>query len=420
VLASLAVLPGSHAGCRADPLTEQAMARFRDADYPGAIQSLQEALILNPDDANIYCQLGRAMHYLCYDSVPLTGFDQRKSDEILRYLRKAVEIDPRHGDACYFIGAEYGARARAEMQSGRRDGIAEQFRLGYQAGGYPDWLIESGRNTLRSCDPGAILFVGGDADANAVQYLQYVEGFRNDVTVVPAGLLDCPWFIFMLKDGGGGVVAVAPISWSDQQISAMRPFKWKTNRVRCSVSDAVKRKYGMRDETVAWDLNPDLGRGEQLGLVSAGRAALMDILLTNRWERPVYFSLACPDDVWSDLQMQVQLCGFVHELLPFEPDSRVNADAGKTCLLDPDAFKQVTAYRDHVMPRAAVVFRNYRTSFLQLVYYYARIGDPGSAAECLDAMDELIPRAIVPIDDDLGTAVEAIRNRLGVPAADHP
>jgi hypothetical protein len=420
VLASLTLLSGSPAGCRADPLTEQAVARFQNADYPGAIQSLQEARILDPDDADIYFQLGRALHYLCYDSVPLTGFDQGKSDEILGYLRQAVQIDPSHGDARYFLGAEYGARARAAMQSGRRDGIAEQFRLGYQAGGYPDWLIESGRNTLRPCDPEAILFVGGDADANAVQYLQYVEGFRNDVTVVPVGLLDFPWFISLLRSGGGGVVASAPISWSDQQIAAMRPYKWKPNRVSCRVSEAVKRKYGLGNETVAWELNPDLGRGEQLGLVSAGRAALTDILLTNRWERPVYFSLACPDDVWRDLPMQVQLRGFVHELLPFEPDARVDADAGKSYLLDPGAFRQVTTYRDHALPRAAAVFRNYRSSFLQLVDYQIRIGDLGAAAACLDAMEEFVPPAIVPLDDDLGPMVEAIRNRLGTRAADHP
>jgi hypothetical protein len=75
-------------------------------------------------------------------------------------------LDPDLGDACYMIGAEYGARALADLQRGDLAGAAQQYRLGREAGGYPDWMVQAARNVLRSCPPGTLLFVGGDAMAS--------------------------------------------------------------------------------------------------------------------------------------------------------------------------------------------------------------------------------------------------------------
>ena len=90
---------------QAETLKEKAIEEFKDANYLGAIEYLQQALAESPKDADIHYYLGYFTHYLCYDSVPLTGFGREKSDEVLRYLQKAVELDRHHANAYYFICA---------------------------------------------------------------------------------------------------------------------------------------------------------------------------------------------------------------------------------------------------------------------------------------------------------------------------
>lgn len=395
-----------------ETLMEKAIVEFENANYPGAIEYLQLALAESPDDADVYYYMGYFTHYLCYDSVPLTGFGREKSDEVLHYLQKAVELDPNYGNAYYFIGTEYGARARDEMQRGNVGGVIQEFRQGKQAGGYPDWLIEFGRNTLRSCNRDAILFTGGDAGTNSIQYLQWVEGYRTDVTVIPGAFLDRPWFVAFLKQGVDSIVRPAPISWSDQQIESMHPYKWKTNTIRIPIPDSVRQAYGAEQPAMEYELSPNLGWGETLGLLSAGRAAFADILLTNKWERPIYFSMGCSPSAWEGLRPYIQLSGFAQRLLPFKPPTSVDIEKTKTLLLDDNNYRFLPTVRDTDMPRASSLLQNYRACFMRLIYQYAKNSEIEAGKVILAAMDRNVPEDILPILEQFESNIDALRQML--------
>ncbi len=400
------------ANCSPKVLKEMAMTEFEAANYPRAIEYLQQALNESPDDAEIFYLLGYYKHYLCYDSVPLMGYTRESSDEVLRYLQKAVELDPGYGDAFYFIGAEYGVRARDEMQKGNSEGVAEQFRLGQQAGGYPDWLIEYGRNTLRSCDRDAILFVGGDADTNPIQYLQNVLQYRTDVTVIPVALLDRPWFVSLLKQGMENVVAPAPISWSSQQIASMRPYKWKANTIRVPIPNNIRLANGLKQTCFEWELRPDLGRGETLGLLSAKRAVIADIILSNRWKRPIYYSMACGPSAWDGLQQNLRCCGLAQQLLPFEPLTRIDVKKTQTLLLNKNNFESLSTLCDENMPRVSYMLQNYRVSFFWLINHYVRNNNIESGRTVFAAMTSNVPEEIIPVSEGIKNNFESLENIL--------
>lgn len=395
-----------------ETLKEKAIAQFENANYPAAIEYLQQALADSPNDAETYYYLGYFTHYLCYDSVPLTGFARAKSDEILRYLEKAVELDPHYGNAFYFIGAEYGARACDEMQRGNVKGVVEEFRLGRQAGGYPDWMMEYGRNMLRSCARDAILFTGGDADTNPTEYLQAVEGYRTDVTVIPLALLERPWFVALLKKGMAGIVAPAPISWSDEQIASMHPYKWKKNTLRIPVPEGIRQAHVIEQTIVEWELSPDMDRGDVLGLLSAGRAVFADIVLTNQWERPIYFTTGCSPRAWEGFEPHIQLCGIANHLLPFTSPTRVDIETTSALLLDENSFRLLPTLRGSDMPRVSVMLQNYRACFLGLAQQYVRQGEIKRAKAVLAAMSKLVPEDIVPISEQYGSMIEALRQMM--------
>jgi tetratricopeptide (TPR) repeat protein len=416
VLAALAAVfisaPCAPATGQEKTLREKAIAEFESANYPAAIEYLEQARAASPDDAEIYYYLGYYTHYLCYDSVPLTGFGREKSDEVLRYLEKAVELDHRLGNAYYFLGAEYGARSRDEMQRGAAARAVEEFRLGRKAGGYPDWMIEYGRNMLRSCAPNAILFTGGDADTNPVEYLQAVEGYRTDVTTIPLAILEWPRFVAVLKRGVPGILSPAPIGWSDEQIASMHPYKWKKNVVRIPIPREIARAHGSDREYIEWEVSPNLGRGAELGLLSAGRAVFADILVTNAWRRPVYFSLGCSPGAWEGLDANIQLCGVANRLLPFAPTSDTDAEATGKLLLDEGSFAALPTLRDTDMPRVSVMLQNYRVCFLSLAHQYAQRGELDKARAVLAAMAKAIPEDILPIPEQYGSMIEALRQML--------
>jgi tetratricopeptide (TPR) repeat protein len=111
---------------------EQAISAFRKGDLNHAVELLEQAKNTHPNDAEIYYYLGYFSHYLAYDSRPLIGHDKNYSDRILIYLNKAVELDPNFGDAYYFIGAEYGARAIQYLQEGNEDKYISAYETAFE------------------------------------------------------------------------------------------------------------------------------------------------------------------------------------------------------------------------------------------------------------------------------------------------
>lgn len=74
-------------------------------------------------------------------------------------------------------------------------------------------------NILAGCDKDGILFTNGDNDTFPIWYLQEVEKFRRDVTVVNLSLINLPWYIKQLKH-----FPERPLSMrrSDGEIDALR------------------------------------------------------------------------------------------------------------------------------------------------------------------------------------------------------
>jgi len=405
VIFVVALASAAQAGVSADALKSLALAEFEKANYPAAIAYLEQAREAAPNDAEVYYYLGYFTHYLCYDSVPLAGYGRDKSDEVLGYLHEAVQLDPELGDAYYFIGAEYGARARDRLRDGDVAGAAEQFRLGRDEGGYPAWMLEFGRNLLKSCEPDAILFTGGDADSNPVEYLQVVEGFRTDVTVIPVALLERPWFVALLKRGLDGAVRPAPVGWSERQIEDMHAYKWQTNTVLIPIAEGARRDYGTKRKAIEWEL----AAGED-GRLAAGRAAFADILVTNRFERPVFFSSGVSNSVFDGLGRYVQVCGIARHLLPVETPGDVDVEATRRVMLDPGNFDAIPTVRTQNMPRVSNLLVNYWASYLYLALHYSKADDAAMVEEIISAMKRNVSEDIVPMPESLRQSVEKLEN----------
>lgn len=359
-----------------DNFKDKAIEAFKSEDYKKAVDILNTAIENGLEDAETYYYLGYFTHYMLYDSKPLIKENHIEySNKVIEYLEKALALDPDLRDAYSLIGIEYGAKAMRALYQENKNDYIKLYKAGHEKGGFPDWQIEFGKNILKSCDENAIVFLGGDFDYNAVRYLQSIENYRTDVTAIPIGHLDRPWFVKTLKNGFNPLVREIPISLSTYDIEDMRNYKWDTLQIEIPVNKMLIEKYGLEvDYTMKWKLEPDL-KSERRTYLSPRRALLADIILTNRWERPIHFSYTCQPKFRAGLDNFFQVYGMTYKLLPFETKETnyyINPNMVSSIMLNEENFSSFKSIETADIPRDSYILNNYYQILIQLAVFYQK------------------------------------------------
>ena len=397
-------------------LKQKAIEKFKEGEYTEAISLLKKAALVTPDDAEVYYYLGRYSHYLCYDVGP-RKYDEGKSNEIIRYLDKAVSLDPHLGNAYYYIGVEYGVRGHFAMIEGNIKKAKKEFRLGREKGGYPYWLLEYARNMLSSCDQNAILFTGGDAEANSAWYLQLVENYRRDISVIPIGLLNFTPFVLFAKKGLDGVLVGIPISKTDEQIRKAQIIKWKPQKIKIPINKIALNRFKIPGKITAmeWELKPDIIR-DSTGFLMPGTAYIVDIVKTNKWERSIYFTVGSPQKQRAGLNSHLQLCGLTYRLLPVEAEKygmSINPAKIESVLLNQKSYSHFNDVEEHNMPRVSFILNNYRVILIRLAGFYLEKGDMEKAGDVLEKMQEYMPEALFPMAPPIKKMLQKTLDEIG-------
>jgi tetratricopeptide (TPR) repeat protein len=399
ILLTVIILSFCNAFAQTSNPKEEATKAFKAENYVKAIEILKNAEANGTEDPEIYYLLGYYSHYLAYDSRPLIGYGTKYSNKVLHYLETAIELNPNYGDAYYFLGAEYGARARESFQIGNIKSYIANFRMAYEQGGLPLWLIENGKNILNSCDENAILIVGGDAVINPIKYIQLVEDYRKDITVIPYWGLSWPWYVEKLRSGVEGILRKAPIGMSKEQIYKMHPYKWDTLTIEIPISEKLKTDFQLlADKKFEWKLEPNL-KSENRTYLSADRAVLADIVITNKWERPIYFSLGCNPSVFAGLYNNFQLSGLAFKLLPIKTKNTkyaFNPDKIVSILFDKNNIKNFMDVEKHNMPRTSGMLSNYYFVFYKLALYYKEQNQLQKIDEIADYIENNLLTDVLP------------------------
>jgi len=387
-------------------LKQQAKNAYELKRYPQALALARQATESNPGDAEAWFLRGWYNHYMCYDTRPLPGFSQKTSDSTLRFLERAVKLDPKLGDAYYFIGAEYGCRCRDALCRGDADQARAELRAARSKKAYPDWALEYCRNMLKSCAQDAIVLVDGDIIVNSIAYLQLVEGYRPDVTAMHSW--NRPRMALLFKDGIPGAVTPAPISWTRDQIMDRQSYQWNGDTIRIPVKPEVVKSLGIaaRDRPPESEMRfPVAGPW-----MSTFTALLIDLLETNQWRRPMYLTPEMSDLAPSESCLQD--CGLVRRLLPVNATRyglQIDTTRVKGVLLDPASYRDLATLRDHDMPRVSGILFNYRAGLGSLALYYDALGDSIARNRVLDQMATLIPDSIVPMPPQAAEYLKQLR-----------
>ncbi|CAL1519196.1 DUF2723 domain-containing protein [Chitinophaga sp. MM2321] len=210
------------------------------------------------------------------------------------------------------------------------------------------------KDYLESCQPNAILFTVGDNDTYPLWYAQEVEGIRTDIRVINLSLLGVDWYIDQQRKMVNKSPAIE-MSWSAEKyrgenhnyirffdpgnIPADKYFNLKeimnfmgsddpnskvntqdggaenflpTRQLFIPVNKEEILKYGVVSAKDSAKILPQLPIKITKNILMKNDLAVYDIIATNNWKRPIYFT--SPTDL--GLNEYLQTDGLAYHLVP--------------------------------------------------------------------------------------------------------
>ena len=235
-------------------LLEKGKAEFKkphqDQNYAQAVIYLSKALQLQPQHAEARYFLGYA--YDRFNSKDgesmnqgLLSTTQKASSQFEQVIKltkgnyqgERVVLGPQSK-----ISAIWGSMAMAYQFQNKKDSVIWALQEGKRRGGLGQFLRAYNQLLLDNCSKNAVLLVAGDNIFFPLMYLQKVEKYRTDVTVMDMGLLAASWYPKMLQEQQG-VDFGLPAETRDQ----LQYCRWQDSTITIGqFSWVVKPSYGRR------------------------------------------------------------------------------------------------------------------------------------------------------------------------------
>ncbi|MBE0676190.1 MAG: DUF2723 domain-containing protein [Bacteroidales bacterium] len=301
-----------------------------------------------------------------------------------------------------------------------------------------------GSNYLKSCAENGVIYTYGDNDSFPLWYVQDVEGVRTDLRVANLSYLMAGWYVSMMKQKAYE---------SDPLPLSISAAKYRDGiREQMPVNRSVERAYSARevidfisrdDQNAKVDMT---GRGDWVnyfpvhkfsisvdsakvlanGTVPpklAGRVlspmiwefggdmafkndlSILDLLVDNEWERPIYFSTTVPPSQYKGLDKFFIQEGLAYRLSPVDLTGLTTPGQGyiNTDIMYDNLMKNFrwgnaedpSVYLDETNRR---MFSNYRRTFGSLALSLLQEGDTLRAMEVCDRGIALVPESSLGTD----------------------
>lgn len=252
---------------------------FDEQDYLLSADYLEQAVSLNPGNAEAHYFLGYA--YSRINSKHGENMIEEKLEFTLKaseQFEKVISLTPKYEgeeivlDPYSKISSEWGSLAMTYLYKNIPDSALWAFQEGKRRGGFNDFILGINRSALDLCSTNGILISSGDNFTFSLWYLQAVENYRKDVTVVDIGLLNSLWYPKYLTDN-----LKVNFNISRSELDSVDYLQWPDSTFTVPVKDAP---------SFTWTVRPSYNDTHLL----RGDRLLLDLILHNQFKREVYFT----------------------------------------------------------------------------------------------------------------------------------
>ena len=380
-----------------DSLRTKTETAFSNKNYSEAVEYLDKAATQQPQNAEVQYYLGQVYRLMLFaDGSRLNDLSLPYAIKSSEHFRKCIEISPKYTgkkfvvDPYSKIQSIWGSMAMTYLYRNQPDSAKWAFYRGQVEGGFYPAILEYNRNIMASCEKNAILFTNGDNDTYPMWYLQFMENYRRDITVVNVSLFNVSWYIKQLKNGYPFGDNNLFMMLTDADIDSLRPMRWEEKPVEIPVKHDPLNKEGK----IEWTVNPTI----EDKAVRVQDLMLMETLKSNDWNRPVYFSTTVYSANKIGLDKYLSLEGLVFKLNSHEGKS--SAEKMYSNLTKVYTYNGVNDEHIGYVDEIAKLYQNYRDAFITLASLYDEVGQKAKVKEVLDFMDEMLPETQLPYSSE--------------------
>lgn len=328
-------------------------ANAEKPDYTAAYRILKNQVKLHPNNAELHYFLGYTIDRMnAFGGSTMFEIKKEKTLQASEQFEMVIKLEPRYKseivvlDPYSKLSSIWGSLAQVYLVKNLGDSARWAFKEGKIRGGFIEPVLHYNRQLLNSCSKNAILVTSGDDITIPAWYLQVVENFRNDITIVDANLINTNWYPKYLK-----TQRQLDISFTNQEIDSIEYVEFKTRYITITNPDDSIQKF-------TWQLKPTyLDK-----YILKGDRILLNILKQNLFKKPVYFN-ANSDSAWNLFLDDYMLNeGLVNKIRLKEIDLKETSDSVSVNFSN-YSIEDLTAAEINRSQNAILLLNNYRWAY---------------------------------------------------------